>query len=217
MPAKYASGTSTPSLDEMRESAEMYEVFARMFVTVPDADYLAGIARALASAGHPIDPIPTNIAGSELEKAWQSVLIDRARLIRGYNPEGPKPPLQTLFCGQPPSEIHSRLKARYERSGFHLDEQVHEPFDQLGVELLYTAALYRRAAELTEAGEGKSAQEFCQEAEDFINCEFGPFVWAYSYEMEARALTPFFKSFARCLREMLPKNNASTQEKTAKD
>lgn len=184
---------------EHLEQAEVHEAFAAMFATVPDEGYLSSMARALRAEGYAIDPVPEEGGGAGCGEAWRRVSVDRARLVRSYDPEGPKPPFQALFCGQSSAEVHSRLRARYEGAGFRLDESVHEPPDQLGVELLYVAALYRKAADFARIGDVGREEDAVREVRDFVRRELAPFVRAYAAEMEAQANTAFFKSFARCL------------------
>lgn len=186
---------------EYLEQAEVHEAFAAMFATVPDEGYLSGMARALRAEGFAISLALEEGDGADLEEAWRRISIDRTRLVRSYDPEGPKPPFQALFCGQSSAEVHSRLRARYEAAGFRLDESVREPPDQLGVELLYVAALYRKAADFARIGDVRREKDAIREARDFVRRELAPFVRAYSAEMESRANTAFFKSFARCLRD----------------
>lgn len=185
------------------QQADLYETFAHMFVTIPDKNYILGMARALHDEGYKVDPVSDELENADFDEVLKQISIDRARLVRSYDPEGPKPPQQSLFCAGSPAEVNARLKARYDRMGFQVDASVHEPPDQLGVELLYVAALCRRAAACASVDDMTQAEQLCLEARDFTQMELVPFVGAYSKEMQTHAKTSFFQSFASCLQDMV--------------
>lgn len=179
----------------MGDCAVAFEAFSRMLVILPDRDYVSGMAHAMreARAGEPLDAswdAPDEMLMADLSR-------DRAVLIRGLTPDGPRPPYESLYRGGACSaEVLASAKGRYDRFGFRVADEVHEAVDYLGIEMLYEAALLRSA---DACANQETAKALMTEARDFLSGRLAPFMKSYAEEVRRYARTDFFVCYGACL------------------
>lgn len=191
---------------ELEQRIALFDFLGSLFLTLPDEELLARL-RTLDwdesdSAG--CNEIAAYVAARR-DVPDEEVLLelgrDRTRLVRGANNEGMRSAYESLYGSGAANETIGSLNRFYADAGFALADGVHDAVDQLGVEMAFCALLMKRELEALRQGDGEAADRWCEARDHFMAQHLGRWACDYATDMEAFALTGFYRGVARLIKE----------------
>lgn len=191
---------------ELEQRIASLDFISSLFLTLPDA--------ALLERLYALDWEDGDSAGCNEIAAYvaarrdapdEEVLLelgrDRARLVRGANNEGMRSAYESLYSQGAANESIGSLNRFYGEAGFVLSEDVHDAVDQFGVEVAFCSLLMKRELEALRQGDDAAAGKWLELREHFMAQHLGRWAADYATDMEAFALTGFYRGVAHLIKE----------------
>lgn len=185
---------------ECRARASVYRLLSGVFVEEAAAEFLAAIRaddmlRQLAETGLRFDD---DFVATPLSELVETLAIEYASL---FVASGGFPPVESVrLYGRYKQEPEFATMQTYRRLGFVLQSGRHEVFaDQLGVELMFVAALLERQAARLDDDEHAQARELEKEIKRFWTQHLGRWARGYGRLVERAASHSFYREMGRFL------------------
>jgi TorA maturation chaperone TorD len=156
-----------------------------------------------------IDEFISQHRTDKIENVLQKLAIDRARLFRGVNTDGFRPPYESLYLRQPPQDIIGSLNQFYARIDCRVSNDINESPEQIGVELSYMQALCKKELETLGNGLVDEAQVFNRLQQSFLKQHLGRWAGLFALEMLRQAETSFYRGIAMLIQELFDDELAS--------
>ncbi|MBI4755501.1 MAG: molecular chaperone TorD family protein [Betaproteobacteria bacterium] len=192
------------SPDEQRQEclarAASYRLLGGVFAEEPGRAFLQALRNeetlaALAEAGVRFD--------ADFTATDPDTLLDRlsCEYTDLFVVSGGFPPVESVrLTGRYQQEPHHLVKQTYRRLGFEVVKGRFEVFpDQLGVELLFVAALLERCAAALESGDAQQFRRLDKEIKRFWTQHLGKWVRGYCRLVERATEHSFYREMARYL------------------
>lgn len=201
-PALPADSPAMPAASavECRERAAVYRLLSGVFVEEPSGEFLGAlrtpdVQRQLAEAGLHFD---ADFTGAALGDLAEALAIEYATLFAA---SGGFPPVESVrLYGRFKQDPNFETMQTYRRLGFVLRPGRFEVFaDQLGVELMFVAALLERAADAFDADDMEGFRKLDKEIKRFWVQHLGRWVRGYCRLIERSAEHSFYREMARFL------------------
>lgn len=203
-PLRNAATRHALSVAEAREDclarASIYRMLSAVFVEEPGREFLDLLRSeqaigALRDAG--LD-FGAEFVQTDLDTLVEQLSCEYATLFAA---SGGFPPVESVrLTGRYKQDPHFQVAQAYARFGFVLQKGRFEVFpDQLGVELMYVAALLECAAAAIERGDATEFRRCEREIMRFWTLHLGRWVRGYCRLIERAAEQPFYREMARLL------------------
>lgn len=186
--------------DECRARADIYRLLGGVFVEEPTAAFLAALREpealaSLAGAGVAFD---ADFTEPDLDSLVDRLSCEFANL---FTVSGGFPPVESVrLYGRYQQEPTHQTRETYRRLGFALSKGRFAVFpDQLGVELMFVAAMLDRVAVACDAGDDAEAVRLEKEIKRFWVAHLGRWVRGYASLIERAAEHSFYREMASFL------------------
>ena len=142
-------------MDTLEERIDSYNLFAFIFLTLPDEKFINnilsldlpdGMGEGISHLKYFID----KSRDADINELLAAISVDRTYLIRGLTQSGPRPPYESVYVNHAAHEIIGQLNVTYAEIGYSIAEGVHEPSDYIGVELSFMKELCVRELETSD-------------------------------------------------------------------
>lgn len=137
-----------------------------------------------------------------IELILQELAVDRAQLLRGMSPSGPRPPYESLYVNQPPQKIAGQLMDFYNHAGVSPLEEIHESPEYIGMELAFMHDLSSRELEAVKVGDLKTADQLHEMQNLFLKEHLGKWAGLFADEMFQHAKTDFYRGISLLLKDL---------------
>jgi TorA maturation chaperone TorD len=148
-------------------------------------------------------------SANRVEDVMQELAIDRAKLFRGVNADGYRPPYESLYLNQPPQDILGSLNLFYAKIDCRISNDIKDSPEQIGVEFYYMRALCEKELEALGNGLLDEAEVYSQLQQSFLKQHLGRWAGFFSQEMERQAQTSFYRGIALLIQELFDSELAS--------
>jgi TorA maturation chaperone TorD len=201
--------------DTLQQRMESYGFLSDMFLSMLDETVTSNILKlditqhADSPGMQQIDEFISQHRTDKIENVLQKLAIDRARLFRGVNTDGFRPPYESLYLRQPPQDIIGSLNQFYARIDCRVSNDINESPEQIGVELSYMQALCKKELETLGNGLVDEAQVFNRLQQSFLKQHLGRWAGLFALEMLRQAETSFYRGIAMLIQELFDDELAS--------
>ncbi len=201
--------------DTLQQRMESYGFLSDMFLSMLDETVTSNILKlditqhADSPGMQQIDEFISQHRTDKIENVLQKLAIDRARLFRGVNTDGFRPPYESLYLRQPPQDIIGSLNQFYARIDCRVSNDINESPEQIGVELSYMQALCKKELETLGNGLVDEAQVFNRLQQSFLKQHLGRWAGLFALEMLRQAETSFYRGIAMLIQELFDGELAS--------
>jgi TorA maturation chaperone TorD len=201
--------------DTLQQRMESYGFLSDMFLSMLDETVTSNILKlditqhADSPGMQQIDEFISQHRTDKIENVLQKLAIDRARLFRGVNTDGFRPPYESLYLRQPPQDIIGSLNQFYARIDCRVSNDINESPEQIGVELSYMQALCKKELETLGNGLVDEAQVFNRLQQSFLKQHLGRWAGLFAQEMVRQAETSFYRGIAMLIQELFDGELAS--------
>lgn len=186
--------------EECLARAGIYRVLAGAFVEEPSERFLDALRDEtllveLAEAGVHFD---TDFLAGDVAQLAEALACEYTTLFAG---SGGFPPIESVrLTGRYKQEPHFQVAQTYRRLGFEVGKGRFEVFaDQLGVELMFVAALLERSAGALGRDDTAEFRRLEKEIKRFWTLHLGRWVRGYCRLIERAASHSFYREMARFL------------------
>ena len=186
--------------EQCLERAATYRLLGGVFAEEPSAAFLAALRapdtrQALAEAGVQFD---SDFSDSGLEELTDTLATEYATL---FVASGGFPPVESVrLTGRYYQEPNFSVKAAYRDAGFEVrGERFHVFEDQLGVELMFVAALLERAAAALAVNDTPTYLRAERDMKRFWALHLGRWVRGYAALVQRATEHSFYREMARLL------------------
>jgi TorA maturation chaperone TorD len=201
--------------DTLQQRMESYGFLSDMFLSMLDETVTSNILKlditqhADSPGMQQIDEFISQHRTDKIENVLQKLAIDRARLFRGVNTDGFRPPYESLYLRQPPQDIIGSLNQFYAKIDCRVSNDINESPEQIGVELSYMQALCKKELETLGNGLVDEAQVFNRLQQSFLKQHLGRWAGLFALEMLRQAETSFYRGIAMLIQELFDDELAS--------
>ena len=201
--------------DTLQQRMESYGFLSDMFLSMLDETVTSNILKlditqhADSPGMQQIDEFISQHRTDKIENVLQKLAIDRARLFRGVNTDGFRPPYESLYLRQPPQDIIGSLNQFYAKIDCRVSNDINESPEQIGVELYYMQALCKKELEALGNGLVDEAQVFNRLQQSFLKQHLGRWAGLFAQEMVRQAETSFYRGIAMLIQELFDGELAS--------
>lgn len=201
--------------DTLQQRMESYGFLSDMFLSMLDETVTSNILKlditqhADSPGMQQIDEFISQHRTDKIENVLQKLAIDRARLFRGVNTDGFRPPYESLYLRQPPQDIIGSLNQFYAKIDCRVSNDINESPEQIGVELSYMQALCKKELEALGNGLVDEAQVFNRLQQSFLKQHLGRWAGLFALEMLRQAETSFYRGIAMLIQELFDDELAS--------
>jgi TorA maturation chaperone TorD len=201
--------------DSLQQRTESYGFLSDMFLSMLDETVTSNILKldmtqhANSPGMQQIEEFISMQRANKLEDVMQELAIDRAKLFRGVNAEGYRPPYESLYLNQSPQDILGSLNLFYAKIDCCISKDINDSPEQIGVEFYYMQELCKKELESLENGLLDEAQEYSQLQQSFLKQHLGRWAGLFAQEMERHAQTSFFRGIGLLIKELLDGELAS--------
>jgi len=186
---------------ELRVRAAFYQLLAGAFVEEPGRDYLAALRQpeALADLAELGVRFDADFTETELGALVEALACEYTVL---FTAPGGCPPVESArLTGRIQQEPFHKVKTTYAQAGFSLQPGRFALFeDQLGVELLFVAAILERLALAVEDADTTSSKRLEKEIKRFWALHLGRWVRGYTTLLGRVTVHSFYREIARLLK-----------------
>lgn len=191
-------------LDQLRDEclarASLYRILGGVFVEEPSRDFLTTLRAPafLQSLGEIGIAFQADFLESDLPTLSDALACEYATLFAS---SGGFPPIESVrLTGRFKQDPHFQVLQIYQRMGFEQVKGRFEVFpDQLGIELMFVAALLERGAQALEQADVQAYKKLDKEVKRFWTLHLGRWVRGYSGLIERAANHSFYRQMARFL------------------
>lgn len=197
------------TIEELEGRALMYRFFSNVFLVLPDDAFtrqmLAWPADDDTEGGRLIAAWAKENAGADMPQLVQAVSVDRTRLFRGLTAEGPVPPYESMFVGNPTDHtpVMAGVAAFYDAAGFKQIDGVHDAPDYLGNEMAFMDSVLSAELAAVQANDAAQAGACRALEERFVKEHLSRWIERYTAEMQAKATTDLYRGLALLLRDFM--------------
>ena len=201
--------------DALQQRLESYGFLSDMFLSMLDETVASNILKlditqhADSPGMRQIDEFISKHRADEIENVLQELAIDRAKLLRGVNADGYRPPYESLHLRQPPQDIIGSLNQFYAKIDCRVSLDIKESPEQIGVEFYYMQALCNKELEALGNGLSDEAQVFNRLQQSFLKQHLGRWAGLFAQGMVRQAQTSFYRGIALLIQELLDDELAS--------
>lgn len=191
-------------LDQLRDEclarASLYRILGGVFVEEPSQDFLTTLRAPafLQSLGEIGIVFKADFLNSDLPTLSEALACEYATLFAS---SGGFPPIESVrLTGRFKQDPHFEVLQIYQRMGFEQVKGRFEVFpDQLGIELMFVAAMLERCAQALEQVDVQAYKKLDKEIKRFWTLHLGRWVRGYSGLIERAANHSFYRQMARFL------------------
>jgi TorA maturation chaperone TorD len=201
--------------DSLQQRMESYGFLSDMFLSMLDENVTTNILKLdIAQHGssqgmQQIEEFIRLQRTNKIEYVTQELAIDRAKLFRGVNADGYRPPYESLYLNQPPQDIIGGLNRFYAEIDCRISNDINESPEQIGVEFYYMQALCEKELEALENGLLDEAQVYNRLQQSFLKQHLGRWAGLFAQDMERQAETSFYRGIALLIQELVDGELAS--------
>lgn len=189
-----------PLHDECLARARLYRMLGGVFVEEPSHAFLTTLRAPalLESLGTAGIAFGADFLEGDLSSLSDALACEYATLFAS---SGGFPPVESVrLTGRFKQDPHYQVLQAYQRMGFEQLKGRFEVFpDQLGMELMFVAALLERSAAALDSGDMPSYKKLEKEIKRFWSLHLGRWVRGYSGLIERAANHSFYRQMARFL------------------
>jgi TorA maturation chaperone TorD len=202
--AEPAAADVAQDLDQVRleclARADIYRILGGVFVEELSCDFLSSLRAPafLQSLGEVGIAFKADFLDSDLPTLSDALACEYATLFAS---SGGFPPIESVrLTGRFKQDPHFQVRQIYQRMGFEQVKGRFEVFpDQLGMELMFVAALLERCALALEREDLLAYKKLDKEIKRFWTLHLGRWVRGYSGLIERAASHSFYRQMARFL------------------
>lgn len=199
-----ATSAVAQDLDQLRDEclarASLYRILGGVFVEEPSRDFLTSLRAPpfLQSLGEMGIVFKADFLDSDLPTLSDALACEYATLFAS---SGGFPPIESVrLTGRFKQDPHFQVLQIYQRMGFEQVKGRFEVFpDQLGIELMFVAAMLERCAQALEKADVQAYKKLDKEIKRFWTLHLGRWVRGYSGLIERAANHSFYRQMARFL------------------
>lgn len=182
------------------ERLELYRLFAAVFFTLPDQNFVRMIRQIQVSgddnATQLLADFQAEIEGLSDEEVQQALRIDFARLLNGAVDQGARAPFESVYREVDVLDLLKQLNRQYRAWGYGFAETHGEQSDHIAKELGFMQMLCERELGACDTETLEQIQETEQE---FLDQHLGPWVIPFAKEAGGAAQTKFYQAICEML------------------
>ena len=202
--------------DSLQQRMESYGFLSDMFLSMLDETVTSNILKleitqhADSPGMQQIDAFISQHRTDKIENVLQKLAIDRARLFRGVNTDGFRPPYESLYLRQPPQDIIGSLNQFYAKIDCRVSNDINESPEQIGVEFSYMQELCKRELGAIEGGLLEQVEKYRGLQQSFLQQHLGRWAGLFAQEMEGYAQTDFYRGIGLLIQELIEEELSTT-------
>lgn len=184
-------------LTEARERLNLYKLFASLYFTLPDHDFVC-MLRNLAVEEDGSEA--TGLLSAYIHKAQersdddiqQELRVDRARLLNGAVKQGARAPYESSYRDTDTRTLLRELNRLYESWGYGFAHSRSEQSDHIAKELGFMQMFCER--EVAHWEDEAAIADLRVAEKDFMQKHLGQWVLPFAHETYAAAQTDFYRA-----------------------